>query len=127
MKKMLAIAIGGAIGSLLRYLLHMAGGDGLLLTLIITLMINVSGSFLIGFGVAFLTGRVSESVKEGLFTGLLGGYTTFSTLSKEVFMIRATSPLFAFIYAIVTVLAGVMLAYYGLNLGEKALKRRHQE
>jgi CrcB protein len=128
MKKLLAVAFGGAFGALVRYLLHnIVAGDEILALAIITLLINISGSFLIGFGTAMLNGKVSDYLKEGLFTGFLGGYTTFSTLSKEVFIIRETSHMLAIALVLVSAAAGIMLAYIGLNLGEKMVERRTKE
>lgn len=124
MKKIFAVAVGGAVGALVRYLLHNTViEDGIIALSFITLLINISGSFFIGFGTAMLDGVVSDHVKEGLFTGLLGGYTTFSTLSKEVFIIRETSHLLAVAFILISVSVGMILAYVGINIGEKARER----
>lgn len=80
------VAIGGAIGTAARYLLTLAiqeraaGGFP-----IATLLINVSGSILLGFLMRYgLEGSTaSPEVRLMLTTGFCGGYTTFSTFSYE--------------------------------------------
>ena len=82
------IALGGALGSVARFFLsgvvaNQFGGTfpwG-------TLIVNVTGSFVIGF-VATLTGPdgrafASGNTRQFLMTGILGGYTTFSSFSLQ--------------------------------------------
>lgn len=79
------IALAGGVGSALRFVV-----DGLIRARFATatptgiVVINVTGSFLLGFitGLA-LGGSVSEEWRLVLCTGLLGGYTTFSTASLD--------------------------------------------
>ena len=83
---LVGIAIGGAIGSVLRYLIqvqsiHWFGSEfpyG-------TLLVNVAGSLLIGFFSFALVERVlmSEEIRFAVLVGVLGGFTTFSTFSLE--------------------------------------------
>ncbi len=82
------VAIGGALGSVLRFwindlVLARTGGNfpwGIL-------VINVTGSFLIGVFAAFTDpdGRIlaPPSVRQFLMIGICGGYTTFSSFSLE--------------------------------------------
>jgi CrcB protein len=90
MRLYLLIALGGALGSVLRFFLngvitpHVGDADAW----IATLAINVTGSFLIGF-IFTLTepgaGRWFASSETRLFlmTGVCGGYTTFSSFSLQ--------------------------------------------
>ncbi len=82
-----AVAIGGAVGSVARLLVGVAVQSRAGLTFPLgTLLINVSGSFLLGLLVrlALETSAFSPPVRALLTTGLCGGYTTFSTFSLEM-------------------------------------------
>ncbi len=70
------VALGGAIGSVLRYLAVTAVGAPLG-----TLVVNVAGSFAMGVLFAALAGRAGLSPL--LMAGLLGGFTTFSAFSLD--------------------------------------------
>lgn len=81
----LFIALGGAGGSLLRYLL---GGAVQRLSAsgfpIGTLFVNVSGCFIIGVLVRqFMNMQLSPELRALLIVGFCGGFTTFSTFSAE--------------------------------------------
>jgi len=88
MIQVMTIAIGGAIGSVLRFGLstwvHTFTGRGFPYG---TLAVNVLGSLAMGFLFVLLVERVGESAlwRAGLLIGLLGGFTTFSTFSIETF------------------------------------------
>jgi CrcB protein len=85
-----AVAIGGAIGSVARYLVGI--GSGKLFGLNFpwgTLIINIVGSFLIGaFVESFaLKGEVPQVVRVFLTVGICGGFTTFSTFSLDSYLL----------------------------------------
>jgi fluoride exporter len=82
----LAVAAGGAIGSVARYLVGI--GSGKLFGTNFpwgTLIINVTGSFLIGAFVALFATRwdLPQWARIFLTVGICGGYTTFSTFSLD--------------------------------------------
>jgi len=88
MEKLLWIALGGALGTAGRYLLSgfVAGLIGETFPFG-TLIINVTGSFVIGFFGA-LTGPdgrfyVGSTARQFVMTGMCGGYTTFSSFSLQ--------------------------------------------
>lgn len=89
MRILIAIAVGGALGALLRY-----GLSGLIGKVFATsfpmgtLVVNILGSFLIGV-VWVLFERLSDAPEFRAFAvvGLLGAFTTFSTYSLEVLML----------------------------------------
>lgn len=89
MSSWLAVALGGAVGSLARYAL------GLWLRLAVpafplaTLTVNALGGLCIGLVFAFTASRIDvpEWLRIGLITGVLGGFTTFSAFSLETLML----------------------------------------
>lgn len=86
MNAILAIAVGGAIGALLRHGTNSAAlhwlGDGFPYG---TLAVNVMGSFAIGFLIALFANiwQPSEAIRLFLITGFLGAFTTFSAFSLD--------------------------------------------
>lgn len=80
------IALGSALGGVLRYLLggaiQRAAGPGFPVG---TMIVNLSGSFLLGFLLRYATHppSLAPEVRAFLTVGLCGGYTTFSTFSAE--------------------------------------------
>lgn len=81
----LLIALGGAAGSLLRYLVGGAvqrmSDSGFPVG---TMVVNVSGCFIIGVLVRqFLNMQLSPELRALLIVGFCGGFTTFSTFSAE--------------------------------------------
>jgi len=85
----LAVALGGAAGSLARFYLVVALRRLEPLLPWGTLFVNVTGSFLIGAAWAWCLARpdTPEWARVGLMTGLLGGYTTLSTVSLETVLL----------------------------------------
>lgn len=81
----LAVAVGGGLGALARFYLVVALKRADALLPWGTLLVNVSGSFLIGAAWAWCLARpdTPEWLRVGLMTGLLGGYTTLSSVSLE--------------------------------------------
>jgi len=84
----LAVAFGGALGSVTRYLVGI--GSGKLFGINFpwgTLIINITGSFLIGLFVGMFATRwnLPQAVRVFLTVGVCGGYTTFSTFSLDAF------------------------------------------
>jgi CrcB protein len=101
------IALGGALGSVLRYLMVAAIGApwG-------TAAVNVLGSFAIGALFVLLDTRTGWQLF--LMTGLLGGFTTFSAFSLDTLkLIQAGQPGQAALY----VLASVALSLTAVALG----------
>jgi fluoride exporter len=84
--KYLAVAAGSALGGMLRYFL----GGSVLSRLAVpfptaTFIINISGSFIIGFLLTLFTERihVSPHLRLAVAVGFVGAYTTFSTFEYE--------------------------------------------
>lgn len=85
----LAVALGGAAGSLARFFLVVALKRVDAVFPWGTLLVNVVGSFAIGAVWAFCLARpdTPEWVRVGLMTGVLGGFTTLSSVSLETVLL----------------------------------------
>lgn len=117
--KVVLVGIAGAAGALARYGISIAvGGRSFPWS---TLGINISGSFLLGFLLAFGIERGwSETTTVPLAIGFLGAYTTFSTFSYETFTLARTDrALLAAIYVAVSVAGGVLAALVGYTVGRR--------
>lgn len=115
----LLVALGGGMGAALRFLLGgwaaAAFPPGFAWG---TWIINLLGSFLLGWLVARL-GGTGEPLRLLLGVGVLGGFTTFSTFSVElVAMINRGEAGLAMVYAGSSLAGGVVLAALGLMLGK---------
>ncbi|MES2710402.1 MAG: fluoride efflux transporter CrcB [Pseudomonadota bacterium] len=106
----LCVALGGALGSVARYLLTLLAvaqlGAGFPWG---TLAINIAGSALIGVAAGL---GASGEWRLFLVTGVLGGFTTFSAFSLETGLLWERSPTLAVSY----VAASVILALAGFAL-----------
>lgn len=98
LKIYLLIGLGGFLGSVSRYISTQAisnilpnqNGLG-------TWMVNVFGSFLIGFLYANFVGTLSSNTYLFLTTGILGGFTTFSAFSLDSFIFLKSGQWFSFL------------------------------
>src|SRR5881392_1362863 len=119
-KQLIIVAFGGAIGSMLRYKL---GGLALHHTQgwnfpVSTFSINVAGCFAIGILAALVEHHdlLSPSVRLLLFTGLLGGFTTFSAFGYEsVFLLRRGLISTSILYAGLSVFCGLIAVFIGFK------------
>lgn len=122
MNMILAVASGGAIGAVARFLMSkgMLGliGPGFPWG---TLAVNLLGSFLIGFLVEAFALRISITHEWQAFivVGFLGGFTTFSAFSLEVgLMIEKGQFTTAMLYAFGSIFIGVAALFAGLYAGK---------
>lgn len=118
METVLAIAAGGALGSVLRHFLNnaVAAAAGTEFPWGI-FIINILGSFLMGMLVALFAhfGDPRQSVKVFLATGILGGFTTFSTFSLDAVMLFERG---SYAAASFYIIGSVGFALAGLCLGQ---------
>lgn len=111
------IAIGAAIGANLRYFVSLWAAQQWGATFPYgTMLINVSGSLVIGLVMAVLTTRVGISPlwRPLVVTGLLGGFTTFSTFSYETYSQLVSG---SWLAAAINVVGSVGLGLLGVILG----------
>jgi fluoride exporter len=120
MRTGLAIAIAGAAGALARYGLEGFVGRRASGFPWGTLVVNVSGAFLLGLLFTVLTERftVAPWLRAAVTIGFLGAYTTFSTLSFETFrLIEDSAYLLAAANAVGSLVAGLAAIYAGVVVG----------
>jgi fluoride exporter len=116
----LAVAVGGAIGSVARYLVAIGSGKifGINFPWGI-LIINVTGSFLIGVFVGLFATKwdLPQSIRIFLTVGICGGYTTFSTFSLDsYYLMERGQLLMALAYMIGSVVLSISALVGGLYL-----------
>ena len=121
LRALLAVGSGAAFGGMLRFLVTalVTARAGVAFAPSATLFINVSGSLLIGLTLGMLETRGAVSPLWRLFiaTGILGGYTTFSTFSFEALSLTSSgATLAAWAYVVASVALGIGAAYAGLAL-----------
>ena len=120
-----AVAVGAGIGGVVRYAIGVwtVSRFGPHHGWLATGFINVSGSLVIGV-VVELAARGFVTPLAGLFlaTGILGGYTTFSTFALEIALAVPGSAALAALYAAGSVGAGVGAAALGVQLTRLALR-----
>jgi CrcB protein len=121
----LMAAVGGVVGALARW------GVGLALPASAgswpwaTLTVNLSGCLLVGVLLAVLLARFPASpwLRPFLATGVLGGYTTYSTFAVDtVELVDAGRPVLAAGYVLASVLGGVLAVVAGLLAGRAAVR-----
>lgn len=113
------IGLAGAMGALMRYVLgrFVAERTGSPFPFG-TLLINVSGAFLMGLiFVAASRHLISSPMQAILATGFLGGYTTFSTMSWEGVQLMHGSRWTSILYLGGTVALGLLAVVLGASLG----------
>ena len=114
------VALGGALGSLARYLVGIYAGRWLGTAFPWgTLFINVSGSFLIGvFAESFaLRWDAGQATRVFLVVGICGGYTTFSTFSLEIVtLLNRGEFVAASAYMVASVVLSVAALYAALHM-----------
>ncbi len=126
---LLVIAVGGAIGSLAR-----RGVAEIMPTTVEgfpwgTFVVNVTGCLVIGFLMVLImdAGSPSRYLRPFLGTGVLGGYTTFSTYMLEARdLLIARQPGLAWVYLAGSLAVGLAAVWLGVAVGRTLLTLRRQ-
>lgn len=105
----LFIAIGGALGAVLRYLVTLGFAFPLG-----TLCVNVIGSFLMGMVFVWVSSKAAGNAQLFLMTGVLGGFTTFSAFSLDVLkMIEGGRWAYVSQYVLASVILSIAAVFVG--------------
>ena len=122
------VALGSAVGGASRYALSMFIQQRASSTFPIgTLIVNVTGSLVLGFVLRYALGSpsVSAEVRALLTTGFCGGYTTFSTLSYDAMtLIEDGDYRRAAIYIGASVLVSLVATFLGIAAAGQLLAAR---
>jgi fluoride exporter len=120
-KTVLAVAVGGALGSVLRYGVTSVARYVSPDFPIGTLAVNVVGSFAMGLLAVLFAARFADQDTMRLFllTGILGGFTTFSAFSLDALSLSQDGRMGA---ALVYVASSVILSLLAVIAGYAALK-----
>lgn len=116
-KQIVLVGLGGAIGSILRFMVTLLLRSSVFP--FATLLVNLTGSFIIGFAFAYSLRNPNFEMNWRLFVtaGLCGGFTTFSAFSLEnVAMLQQQKIALFFIYAAGSVLIGLLATWAGYKL-----------
>ena len=119
MKLYLLVALFGAAGSVLRYSLYLITPRFFYLNFpVSTVLVNLLGSFFIGVCVSlFDKSIITENIRIFIAIGLLGGFTTFSTFSMDLFKLLNKSLYIEMIsYLVLSVFGGVLLFFAGYKI-----------
>ena len=115
-RNIIAVGAGSFIGGIARYLVSLAMKGISKGFPWATLLVNLLGCLTIGLLWGFLSRNASESTSWGLFltVGLCGGFTTFSTFSKEALIMLQAGQTWNFIsYVTLSILTGIALVALG--------------
>lgn len=121
-KNLLIVGLGGAAGSMLRYAVQKifnihstaAFPTG-------TLLVNISGCFLIGilWGFASRSLDWNEEIKLLLMTGFCGGFTTFSAFTLEgIGLLKESKTTLFIIYITTSVVGGLLATFIGIRIAK---------
>ena len=121
--KILSVAIGGSLGAVARYLINVSPlATATSKFPLPTFLINIIGSFLIGFLMIVFADKfeVSENVRMAVIVGFLGAFTTFSTFEMEIFsLIRDREFVTGFLYLFLSIFVGFVGVVAGVELGRR--------
>lgn len=120
MRAVLYVGIGGGLGSILRYIISSFVGKHIPIVFPLgTLIVNISGCFLIGVFYSIIARHTDFNTEWRLFmiTGICGGYTTFSTFSYDgLILLKQGSNLSFILYVLGSVVIGLFATIAGVAL-----------
>ena len=121
--KYLAVAAGGAVGAMLRYFISLSGVSRIAQPFpTATFVINITGSFIVGFFLTLVTERIpiNPHVRLAVAVGFVGAYTTFSTFEFETARLLVGKDfLYAFLYVVLSFAVGFGAVWAGIILARE--------
>ena len=123
MSNFFLVALGGSIGASTRYLFYIISKNILSTSnlFINTLIVNIIGSFLIGYLIVLLENKSlsQDFIKYFFIIGVLGSFTTFSAFSLETIDLLVNKKiLIAFFYIFSSLFLCLLFTFIGLNLNK---------
>lgn len=113
------VAIGAMFGAVFRYKTYVAIDRWLGSAHYATFIVNIVGSFLVGWLFVILSKVENNALQLLLMTGLLGSFTTFSTFSMDnVRLLIAGRYIEAMTYLLSQVILGVIVCFIGVKLAQ---------
>lgn len=121
LKLYLAVGIGGMFGAILRYSFSLMFVDNCTQFPWATLTVNLLGSFMLPylFYQEAIRKKVSHTILTALTTGMIGAFTTFSTLTIDVLTLWQNNIILAFGYMFLTFFGGLLLSFGGYKIAYK--------
>lgn len=127
MLNFIAVALGGAIGSCGRYLVSLAIEAAVPVRFPLeTLTANLIGCLTIGLCWGYFERLpISHEFRLFLFTGVLGGFTTFSAFAREsIQLFKTGEPMYAVGYILISNVVGIGLAAAGFMITNNYISPR---
>ncbi|WCN36359.1 fluoride efflux transporter CrcB [Aneurinibacillus uraniidurans] len=124
------VGIAGIAGALSRYLVGMWIQGSVASFPLATLLINLTGSFLLAFFYTWTARRfpVHPHVRTAIGTGFIGSFTTFSTFSYETLHLMHSGQMAAALsYVIASLIGGYGTAVLGIRLAARSQETRPHE
>lgn len=122
LKSVLLVALGGSVGSILRYLASVFTTKFYSANFpLATFIVNIIGCLIIGilFGLFEKNGIVNDNLRLLLITGFCGGFTTFSAFSSEnINLLQNGNFMTAIVYISLSVILGLFAVWFGLFIAK---------
>ena len=125
MLQIFLVASGGATGAIFRYSISNLLKFYFYNSFYSTLIINVIGSFLIGYliSIGYMKNISENFIKYFLIIGFLGSFTTFSAFSYEVVELLLSKKIILSVsYILLSVILCIFSAYIGMNINKVWLR-----
>jgi|SRR3712207_6378833 len=126
MKNSIYVFCGGMLGGFARHLVGILESENLGTGQYSTLTVNLLGAMILSFISFYSLEKKSIDIKSGpylgLTTGMIGAFTSFSGLCKDIFIFAQEDTMKCIIYVLISTVGGYMVAYLGMVLGRQLAK-----